>query len=261
MSAENRYDRSNVDNMEMLYGRGFLSGGGADEVALIFDGIDLRDADVLDLGCGLGGATVAMLTRLDAKHVTGFDVDAGNLERAEELVAETGMQSRATLVEGTAGPLPFETDSFDCVYVNAVSCHLEALAEFFAEIRRVLRPEGVLVGSEWLVREDNAAFQGWDDLLRERGLSFHFVDKATFVAAAEEAGLIDVSLVDRTAAFTEFSRESLECTDTELREALLDSLGEVGFDAFRKWCEVRYVALRDRGLLQSHFRACKPNHQ
>ena len=52
MSSENRYDSRNVDNMEMLYGRGFLSGGGADEVALIFDGIDLSEADVLDLGCG-----------------------------------------------------------------------------------------------------------------------------------------------------------------------------------------------------------------
>ncbi len=261
MSSENRYDRRNVDNMEMLYGRGFLSGGGPDEVALIFDGIDLSDAEVLDLGCGLGGATVALLIRLEAKHVTGFDVDAGNLMRAEELVAETGMRSRATLVEGTAGPLPFEAQSFDYVYVNAVSCHVEALADFFAEIRRVLRPGGVLVGSEWLVREDNAAFRGWDDLLRERGLSFHFVDTATFVAAVEAGGLVDVSLVDRTAAFTEFSRVLLERTDTELHDALVDSLGDDGFDAFRKWCEVRYVALSDGGLLQTHFRASKPNQE
>ena len=261
MSSENRYDSRNVDNMEMLYGRGFLSGGGADEVGLIFDGIDLREADVLDLGCGLGGATVAMLTRLEAKHLTGFDVDAGNLQRAEELVAEAGMQTRATLVEGTAGPLPFEANSFDCVYVNAVSCHVEALADFFGEIRRVLRPGGLLVGSEWLVREDNAAFKGWDDLLRERGLSFHFVDTATFVAAVQTGGLVEVSLVDRTDAFTEFSHELLERTDSVLREPLVDSLGEVGFDAFRKWCEVRYVALRDGGLLQSHFRAHTPNHE
>jgi len=260
MTSENRYDRRNVDNMEMLYGRGFLSGGGANEVALIFDGIDLRDADVLDLGCGLGGAAVAMLTRLEAKHVTGFDVDAGNLVRAEELVAETGMASRATLVEGVAGPLPFEPDSFDSVYVNAVSCHVEALAEFFAEVRRVLRPGGVLVGSEWLVREANAAFQGWDDLLGDRGLSFHFVDGPTFVAAIETGGLVETSLVDRTAAFTDFSRESLERTDTALRDTLVDSLGQDGFESFRKWCEVRYVALRDGGLLQSHFRARKPNH-
>ena len=60
-----------------------------------------------------------MLTRLEAQHVTAFDVDAGNLMRAQELVAETAMQSRATLVEGTAGPLPFEANSFDRVYVNA----------------------------------------------------------------------------------------------------------------------------------------------
>ena len=114
-----------------------------------------------------------MLTWLEAQHVTAFDVDAGNLMRAQELVAETAMQSRATLVEGTG----------------------------------------------------------------------------------------EVSLVDRTNAFTEFSSELLERTDTVLREALVDSLGAAGFDAFRKWCEVRYVDLRDGGLLQSHFRAHKPNHE
>ncbi len=258
MSSGNRYDRRNIDNMEMLYGRGFLSGGGADEVALILDGLDLSDAHVLDVGCGLGGATVAMLGDLGAKHVAGFDVDPSVLGRADELVTAAGVQSRCTLVEGEPGPLPFEADTFDCVYVNAVSCHLDDLAGFFAGICRVLKPGGVLAGSEWLVGDPEGGFGGWDDFLRERGLDFWFVDRATFVQALEEAGLVDLSLADRTAAFTEFSRESLERTDRELRGPLVESLGEDGFDAFRRWCEVRYVALRDGGLLQSHFRGHKP---
>ena len=258
MSSENRYDRRNIDNMEMLYGRGFLSGGGPAEVALILDGIDLRDADVLDLGCGLGGAMQTMVAQLGARHVTGFDVDANNLRAARELLDESAAPGRWRLVEGEPGPLPFDDDSFDCVYVNAVSCHLEDLAGFFAEVRRVLRPGGVLAGSEWLVHHNAEAFRGWDDLLRERGLTFYFVDGSTFRAAVETAGFAEVSLTDRTAAFTEYSRESLERTDTELRAALTASLGDDGFAAFRAWCDVRYVALRDEGLLQCHFRAVRP---
>ena len=258
MSSENRYDRRNIDNMEMLYGRGFLSGGGSAEVALILDGIDLRDADVLDLGCGLGGAMQAMVGSLDARHVTGFDVDPNNLHAARELLDESTTPGRWRLVEGEPGPLPFDDGSFDCVYVNAVSCHLEDLAGFFAEILRVLRPGGLLAGSEWLVHHNTEAFQGWDDLLRDRGLTFYFVDGSTFRAAVETAGFAEVSLTDRTAAFTEFSSESLERTDTELRSALTASLGDEGFAAFRAWCEVRYVALRDEGLLQTHFRAVRP---
>lgn len=75
------------------------------------------------------------------------------------------------------------------------------------------------------------------------------------MAAIATAGFADVSLIDRTEAFTEFSRMSLEHTDTVLRGALVDSLGEDGFDAFREWCEVCWVGLRDGGLLQCHFRA------
>lgn len=258
MSAENRYDRRNVDNMEMLYGRGFLSGGGPAEVERILTGIDLRDADVLDLGCGLGGAMRTMIEQLDARHVTGFDIDANNLRAAGDLLGEIGAPSRWRLMAGEPGPLPFDDDSFDVVYVNAVSCHLEDLTGFFAEVRRVLRRGGVLAGAEWLVAEPNDAFRGWDDLLRERGLTFFFVDGPAFGVAVEAAGLADLALTDRTDAFTEYSRESLERTDVELRPALTDSLGVDGFDAFRRWCEVRYVALRDGGLRQTHFRARKP---
>ena len=257
MSSGNRYDRRNIDNMEMLYGRGFLSGGGPAEVALILDGIDLSDAEVLDLGCGLGGAMRAMVEDLLARHVTGFDVDPTNLQAAGELLDEMDQPARWELVEGEPGPLPFDDDRFDVVYVNAVSCHLEDLAGFFTGVARVLRPGGTLVGSEWLVHDNAEAFAAWDDLLRARGLTFFFVDSATFTGALGASGLVERSLRDRTEAFTDFSRESLERTDAELRDPLTTSLGDDGFEAFRRWCEVRYVALRDGGLLQCHFRAKK----
>jgi ubiquinone/menaquinone biosynthesis C-methylase UbiE len=258
MSTPNRYDQSNIDTMEMVYGRGYLSGGGDEEVVKILDGINLRDAHVLDLGCGMGGATLAMLSRLEAHHVTGFDIDSDLLIRADELVREGGYEDRCTLVAGSPGPLPFEDKKFDCVYMTAVSCHLEDLPGFFRDIHRVLKPGGILAGCEWLIREHNVAFHAWNDMLRERGLNFYFAEHQTFRDALNCVPFDAVELRERTDGLMEFSRSALARVESELRAPLIESLGEAGFEALRTWAEVRYFAMRDGGMQQSHFRARRP---
>jgi 2-polyprenyl-3-methyl-5-hydroxy-6-metoxy-1,4-benzoquinol methylase len=57
----NQYNRRNIETMEMLYGTGYLSMGGDDEVANIVARVEVAGKDVLDIGCGLGGALIALL--------------------------------------------------------------------------------------------------------------------------------------------------------------------------------------------------------
>ncbi len=73
--SKNRYDQRNIDTMEMVYGRGYLSAGGDTEVAKNLFGLDLAGKCVLDLGCGLGGASVTMARDLGATEIVGFDID------------------------------------------------------------------------------------------------------------------------------------------------------------------------------------------
>ena len=56
----NKYDQSNIETMETVYGRGYLSAGGDEEVARVLDQFDLKGKRILDMGCGLGGASVTM---------------------------------------------------------------------------------------------------------------------------------------------------------------------------------------------------------
>jgi len=51
-NQQNNHDQRNIDTMEMVYGRGYMSGGGDAEVAKILDGIALKGKRVLDFGCG-----------------------------------------------------------------------------------------------------------------------------------------------------------------------------------------------------------------
>ena len=165
----NRYSDSNIHTMESVYGTGFLSPGGAEEVAQIVADLPVEGAEVLDLGCGLGGASIALVRDHAAAHVTGVDIEPAVLARAATLVAESGLSDRVTLRETTPGPLPFENARFDVVYASAVTCHIENLPPFFAEIRRVLRRGGSFTGGEWFIGRNVSAYSQWDDMLREKG--------------------------------------------------------------------------------------------
>jgi SAM-dependent methyltransferase len=96
-----------------------------------------REKRVLDLGCRSGALTRHLL---EGNEVVGLDVDQAALAKAEAL----GIQPVAANVEE---PLPFEDASFDAVVAGELLEHLRFPDAVVAEIRRVLRPGGVLVGS------------------------------------------------------------------------------------------------------------------
>jgi SAM-dependent methyltransferase len=96
-----------------------------------------RGRRVLDLGCRSGALTRNFL---EGNTVVGLDVDAAALAKAAAL----GIEPVQANVEE---PLPFEDESFDAVVAGELFEHLQFPDALVAEIRRVLRPEGVLVGS------------------------------------------------------------------------------------------------------------------
>jgi len=103
----------------------------------IFQAAIGRGNRVLDLGCRTGALTRHFL---DGNEVVGLDVDAAALAKA----AERGIEPVQANVEES---LPFEDGSFDAVVAGELLEHLQFPDALVAEIRRVLRPGGVLVGS------------------------------------------------------------------------------------------------------------------
>lgn len=99
---------------------------------------------VLEIGCGFGANFPhypAAVTELVAVEPEPNFRDLSR-ERADRLGRE------ATIVDGTAEALPVENDSFDAVVATAVLCSVDDQAAALAEIMRVLRPGGILVGFE-----------------------------------------------------------------------------------------------------------------
>ncbi len=100
----------------------------------------LRDKRVLDVGCGVGGALVA-LCRVGACCV-GIDIDRDRLDLARERLELHGCE--ALTVCGSAFSLPFPDGAFDVVLCSDMLEHVKDRPRLIAEFARVLRPGGLL---------------------------------------------------------------------------------------------------------------------
>lgn len=183
--------------LEMIWGDGFMSPGGPDEVLRIVAKHDLRAASVLDVGCGLGGAAVALVQRCGAGSVTGFDVQSLLIDSARDRARDLGLADRLKFVLGAPGPLPFKAASFDAVFSKDALIHVADKASIYREMCRVLRPGGRLFIGDWLTSDGLR-----NDVLMARFLSlaghdFHLVSLNDIAAIARDAGFVDIEMADR----------------------------------------------------------------
>lgn len=105
------------------------------------------NAKVLDMGCG-GGWLTAMLTRFGAVQ-TVYALDSSKhflhtmLPQVMELMG--GLAEKVIPVEGLFQPLLFEDGHLDFVVASSALHHAENLESVFREIRRCLKPGGILL--------------------------------------------------------------------------------------------------------------------
>lgn len=112
-----------------------------------FDFLPLRPGDrVLDLGCGEGRHSVGAWLQGKVQAI-GLDLSLPDLQtarkRGAEFTPEADGRSLA-FIQGSALALPFPDASFDRVICSEVLEHIPDYRAVLGEIRRVLRPGGLL---------------------------------------------------------------------------------------------------------------------
>lgn len=104
---------------------------------------DATPKRVVDVGCGTGAMLAHLEQHRDIPSLVGVDLSRGMLAEAN------GNLSRAHLIQGSAGALQIGEDTADWV-VSCNSFHFfPDPAQFLDEARRVLRPGGRLIVTDW----------------------------------------------------------------------------------------------------------------
>ena len=204
------YDPVAIRFLEALWGEGYLSPGGPEEVDRVLGGRSLKGMQVLDVGCGAGGIALHLITGHGAAHVTGFDVEAPVIEAARRHAEARGLSERAKFVQAPPGRLPFDDDSFDAVFSKDALVHVPDKEAIFSEIFRVLKPGGFVAASDWLTSHDGEPSADMRVYLEAEDLGFGMASPDRYRRALEAAGFTDIEIVDRNPWYREKARSELE---------------------------------------------------
>lgn len=100
--------------------------------------------NVLDVGCGPGALTLDLAARVGAGgRVQGVDIEGDQFDHGIAAAAQRGLENVSFRL-GSVYELEEGPGSFDAVLAHATLYHLARPAEALGEIRRVLRPAGVV---------------------------------------------------------------------------------------------------------------------
>ncbi|MEE2778353.1 MAG: methyltransferase domain-containing protein [Acidobacteriota bacterium] len=126
---------------------------------------------VLDVGCGPGTITAGLANRVPDGKVIGVDVSSEVLAGARDHCAAAAL-SNVTFEEASVYGLRFDEATFDVAYAHQVLQHLADPVAALAEMRRVLRPGGLVAvrdGDYYTMccSPESEAIDRWRDVYRK----------------------------------------------------------------------------------------------
>ncbi len=101
------------------------------------------DMSLLDCGSGPGSITEGLAKAVSPGEVTGIDVEASQVELAQNHAAKLGL-TNLKFEQGSAYELPYPGNHFDAVFSHAMLEHLTDPVAAAKEMRRVLKPGGIV---------------------------------------------------------------------------------------------------------------------
>lgn len=223
--SDELYPEPVIGFLEMLWGRGWLSPGGPEELARLLEGEDFHGRHILDIGCGAGGIDCLLVSEYGAAKVTGIDVEASVLETARARTREAGISGRVQLMQVEPGPLPFADAMFDVVFSKDSIVHIPDKHELAKDVFRVLKPGGRFVASDWLTSHDGEPSPEMRAYLVSEDLDFGMASPEAYAKALEQAGFVDVVLTNRNAWYCEQAKRELALLQGELHA---DAVAELG---------------------------------
>ena len=126
---------------------------------------------ILDFGCGPGTLSVGLAKAVEPGELHGVDLEESQIELARAAAAGGG-HANATFQVGDVTDLPYEDDYFDVAHCHTVLTHVPDTQATLKEVRRVLKPGGLIASREMIADASfmapiSESFRGaWETFLK-----------------------------------------------------------------------------------------------
>ena len=255
---DEHYPLDSILFLEALWGDGFLSPGGPEEVQRLLSGLDVAGRTVVDIGSGAGGIPVLLAGRYGAARVIGLDVEATVVAHARAKAKRAGLQERVEIRKVEPGPMPLPDAGVDIVFSKDSIVHIPDKEALAADAFRVLKSGGWFVASDWLISHDGEPSPEMADYLAKEDLDFGMASPARYRRALEEAGFVDVSLSNRNPWYRTVAREELARLEGAGRDAFLTVMDGAALNAQVETWRAMVIVLDSGEHCPHHFRGRKP---
>jgi SAM-dependent methyltransferase len=257
-SVAGEYDDSMQVFLQLVWGDGFLSPGGPEELALLLADSDISGCRVLDIGCGLGAIDQLLVSRHHAGSVIGVDIDPAMLRQMEARIERAGLAGRICGRLVGPGPLPFADASFDVVFSKDALVQIPEKSALFADFKRVLRPGGRLIASDWLRGGQGRYSPEMLEFFRLEGITYNMASLAQSMSELRAAGFTEVTGRDRSDWYLALARRELAAMEGSLKPVMLEAVGAERTEHFiANWRQL-IVVLASGELRPAHLKALCP---
>lgn len=168
--------------------------------------VNIRNAKVLDIGCGIGGPCRMLADEFGCDTI-GIDLSKEYIDTANRLSELVGLSHKTKFIQGDATNLPFENNTFDVVWTQHVQMNISDKLKFYTEIDRVLNDKGLFIYYE-VFKNGNTDLSYPTPWADKSGISFlEESSKTNFML--EQLGLIKEQSTDQTASGIEILERML----------------------------------------------------
>lgn len=229
-----------------------MAPGGPGNVAKLLDGLDTRGKRVLDVGCGIGGPAFDV-ARTHGAYVTGVDLEAPLIERANAAGAKLGLGDQCTFKTVDPGPLPFDDLSFDIVLTSGALTQTSGTSRLIDECFRVLAPGGHLTCYEWMKSERDYS----DDMyywFKMEGLTYALNTLDEFAGLFRDSGFTNVVTTDASDWYRAEANREYELIRGDLYPRMVELLGQADADHFVEDWRAMVVVIDNGEMRQGYCR-------
>ncbi len=249
------YHDAMITLLETIWGKGFMAPGGAGNVAIQVDGLDLIGKRVLDIGCGLGGPDHLLGGDYGA-NVVGIDLEEHLIEGAKARAVELGVDHQTEFLVVEPGPLTFPDESFDEVLSSGAFTQIAEKQETFEECLRVLKPGGVLTSYDWM-KSDGEYSEDMLYFFELEGLSYAMDTIENHRTILQRAGFTDIELTDASGWYRREVRREYEQLKGDLNPRVVELIGQESADHFVENWHAMMVVCEKGEMRQVYVRAQK----